>query len=360
MIVVSSAGDGGGVHADADADRPARWRHPPGARQRPGAWALIAALVGLVIGAAAWALGVHSQNYQQSMVGRRAVLVSGLAALLIGAAPTSSTSSSARAPTSTERGDPSIMFDLSVLAASPLAAAAAVGRQGAPASRRSNPLCYAAGAVGSLGGSVASAGVDAVLGGLSQWVAGGAEWLLSQIGNVLISTTTIDVGADWFRTHYAVMTALAAVVVLPMLLVSTLQAVFRQSAGQLVRTFFVQLPLALLLGVVAIQIVILCLSATDAMCTEVAGGSGSDVKALLAGMTKGLLRRRRATPRWPRSSSCWSASWLPPPPSCCGSSSWCAPPPSTWRCCSSPSRWPPWSGRRCRTGAGVWSRPWRP
>jgi hypothetical protein len=52
-----------------------------------GAWALIAALVGLVIGAAAWALGVHSQNFQQSMVGRRAVLVSGFAALLIGAAP---------------------------------------------------------------------------------------------------------------------------------------------------------------------------------------------------------------------------------------------------------------------------------
>jgi MFS family permease len=53
-----------------------------------GAWALVAALVGLVIGAAAWALGVHSQNFQQSMVGRRAVLVSALAALLIGAAPT--------------------------------------------------------------------------------------------------------------------------------------------------------------------------------------------------------------------------------------------------------------------------------
>jgi hypothetical protein len=52
-----------------------------------GAWALIAALAGLVIGAAAWALGVHAQNFQQSMVGRRAVLVSGLAALLIGAAP---------------------------------------------------------------------------------------------------------------------------------------------------------------------------------------------------------------------------------------------------------------------------------
>jgi len=50
-------------------------------------WALILSLVGLVIGAAAWALGSHSQNYQQSYIGRRTVLVSGLAALLIGAAP---------------------------------------------------------------------------------------------------------------------------------------------------------------------------------------------------------------------------------------------------------------------------------
>ncbi len=52
-----------------------------------GGWALIMALVGLVIGAAAWALGAHSQNYHQSFNGRRTVLVSALAALLIGAAP---------------------------------------------------------------------------------------------------------------------------------------------------------------------------------------------------------------------------------------------------------------------------------
>ncbi len=52
-----------------------------------GGWALILSLVGLVIGAGVWALGAHSQNYQQSFAGRRAVLVSGVAALLIGAAP---------------------------------------------------------------------------------------------------------------------------------------------------------------------------------------------------------------------------------------------------------------------------------
>lgn len=52
-----------------------------------GFWALIACLVGLVIGAGAWALGSHTNNYQYSSSGRRAVLVSGLAAVVIGAAP---------------------------------------------------------------------------------------------------------------------------------------------------------------------------------------------------------------------------------------------------------------------------------
>ena len=52
-----------------------------------GGWALIGSLVALVIGAAAWALGSHAQNFQQSTSGRKTVLVAGLAALLIGAAP---------------------------------------------------------------------------------------------------------------------------------------------------------------------------------------------------------------------------------------------------------------------------------
>jgi len=35
----------------------------------------------------AWALGHHSQNYQQAYSGRKGVLISAVAALLIGAAP---------------------------------------------------------------------------------------------------------------------------------------------------------------------------------------------------------------------------------------------------------------------------------
>ena len=148
-----------------------------------------------------------------------------------------------------------------------------------------NPICQA----GSIGGSIAASGFESVLNGISQWVASGAEWLLAQIGDVLVSTTTVDVGATWFRTHYGQMTALAGVVILPMLLASTLQAVVRQNPGQLVRTFLVQLPLALLLAVVAIQVVILSLSATDAMSDAIAGGSGADVQSLLSGVTTGLV-----------------------------------------------------------------------
>ncbi len=148
-----------------------------------------------------------------------------------------------------------------------------------------NPICQA----GSIGGSLASTGFESVLSGISQWVASGAEWLLGQIGDVLSSTTTVDVGATWFKTHYGQMTALAGVVILPMLLASTLQAVIRQNPGQLIKTFLVQLPLALLLAVVAIQVVVLSLSATDAMSDAVAGGTNADVNSLLTGVTSGLV-----------------------------------------------------------------------
>ncbi|MHB8463406.1 MAG: DUF6112 family protein [Acidimicrobiales bacterium] len=52
-----------------------------------GQWALMAALAGMLVGAAVWALGHHASNYQQSANGRRGLLVSGVAALVIGAAP---------------------------------------------------------------------------------------------------------------------------------------------------------------------------------------------------------------------------------------------------------------------------------
>jgi hypothetical protein len=165
----------------------------------------------------------------------------------------------------------------------------AVVRAGCSGLNALNPVCR----IGSLGGSVVSSGFQSVLSGISQWVTRGAEWLLAQIGTVLSSTTTVDVGASWFRSHYATMTWLAGLVVLPLLLVSTLQAILRQDAGQLVRAFLFRLPMALLLSGVAIQLVVLALAITDSLSDAVAGGTGGDVTTLLSGVTSGLVTTAR-------------------------------------------------------------------
>jgi type IV secretory pathway VirB2 component (pilin) len=51
-----------------------------------GHWALLAAIVGIIVGGVMWAFGHFTHNYQQSYSGRRGVIVSGVAALLIGGA----------------------------------------------------------------------------------------------------------------------------------------------------------------------------------------------------------------------------------------------------------------------------------
>ena len=50
-------------------------------------WALLAALAGLLVSAAVWALASHSGNYHHATMGRRGTLISALAAFLVGAAP---------------------------------------------------------------------------------------------------------------------------------------------------------------------------------------------------------------------------------------------------------------------------------
>lgn len=49
-------------------------------------FALIFCLIGLVVSAGLWALGSNSNNLQQTMVGKRGLMVCALGAILIGAA----------------------------------------------------------------------------------------------------------------------------------------------------------------------------------------------------------------------------------------------------------------------------------
>src|SRR5713226_4902209 len=50
-------------------------------------WGLLAALAGLIISSAVWALSAHSGNYHQATVGKRGTVISAGAAFLVGAAP---------------------------------------------------------------------------------------------------------------------------------------------------------------------------------------------------------------------------------------------------------------------------------
>jgi hypothetical protein len=141
---------------------------------------------------------------------------------------------------------------------------------------------------GGVGSSILGAGASDVLSALASGVAQGASWLLGQIGSVMTSSTSIDLSAAWFKSHYEVMVGLAAIVVLPLLLLSVIQAVYHQSASALLRTAFVHLPLALLLGAVAVQLVQLALAATDALSSAVSSASGAGVGSALSSLAATL------------------------------------------------------------------------
>jgi hypothetical protein len=147
------------------------------------------------------------------------------------------------------------------------------------------PACdTVAGAVGNAAGAGVSAGVGAIFSEAARWVSSGAVWLIAQVGRAMSGTTSVDLGAGWFGAHEAVMASLAAAVVLPMACCAAIQAVYRQSASMLLRTFLVHLPLSLLLTGVAVTLVRMALAVTDAMSATVLSSAGVDTTNLLSGL----------------------------------------------------------------------------
>jgi hypothetical protein len=143
--------------------------------------------------------------------------------------------------------------------------------------------------VGGGAGGLASAGASALLSAAGDWVATGAVWLLGQVGHVLSASTTVDLSSSWFTRHEAVMAGLAAAVIVPMACCAAIQAIYRQSASALMRTFLVYLPLALLLTGVAVELVSLALAITDALSAQMLSVSGVGPDNLLAPTSAFLL-----------------------------------------------------------------------
>jgi len=146
------------------------------------------------------------------------------------------------------------------------------------------PLNLVCDAVGGASSSLAGGVLSAIAG----WVVQGATWLLNALGGAISQTTSVDVRAPWFVSHYQVMLTIAAVVAVPMLMLTAIQALYHQSGALLVRAAFVHLPLAGLLTAAAVQLVQLSLAATDALCSEVTKSTGGELAKTLSSIGTAL------------------------------------------------------------------------
>ncbi|MGE3795453.1 MAG: hypothetical protein AB7I38_16220 [Dehalococcoidia bacterium] len=143
-------------------------------------------------------------------------------------------------------------------------------------------VCDAAGDAAS---AAAGAAGDAVLGQLTGWVGDGAAWLLRQVAEAIDATTTVDLSAPWFERHYAFMFQAGAILLLPLLLLTVLQALVRQDAGLLVRAAFLHLPAAMLLTGLAVTVTQTALAVTDALSAELTRGVAADTDTLATTLT---------------------------------------------------------------------------
>jgi type IV secretion system protein TrbL len=155
-----------------------------------------------------------------------------------------------------------------------------------------DPFCEAGKTVLGKAGEIVAAPVRAAAGGavdmLTSWVADGAQWLLGKVVAFIDHSTTPDLGASWFTERYQFMVRLAALVLLPMLLIAAIRAVMNQDVSQLLRSFFLYLPIAILGTFVAVFLTQTLLAVTDAMSQAVARGVAGDVSQIFDSVGKGL------------------------------------------------------------------------
>lgn len=129
--------------------------------------------------------------------------------------------------------------------------------------------------------SLMGMGISAGFGALASWASSGSVWILHELGKFMSYTTSPEVTSSWFGGDYSTMVYLAVMVALPMFCIGAIHAVIRQSPALLLRGFLVHLPLAILMMFVAVQLVHLGLSVTDAMSNALLKSSGSTTKHLL-------------------------------------------------------------------------------
>ena len=144
-----------------------------------------------------------------------------------------------------------------------------------------DPVCEAGKTVAGKAGEVLTAPVryagNSAVEAVTAWVADTAQWILKRVISFIENSTSPTLDAGWFTERYEFMIGLAALVLVPMLVIATIRAVVTQDLSQLIRSFFVYLPMAILGTFVTVTITQALLGATDLMSAAVAENIAGDV-----------------------------------------------------------------------------------
>jgi hypothetical protein len=138
--------------------------------------------------------------------------------------------------------------------------------------------------MGGAAANVLSAPVKYAAGGavdtFTSWVADAAQWALGRVVSFMENSTTPTLDAGWFVERYEFMVGMGALILLPMLVIATIRAVISQDMSQLLRSFFVYLPVAICGTFAAVTITQSLLVATDALSAAVAQNVAGDASQI--------------------------------------------------------------------------------
>lgn len=150
------------------------------------------------------------------------------------------------------------------------------------------PACRAAEGVRQGAATIITAGLTGVFDQLYEWVAGGAAWIMGELVGIIDASTSPDVTAAWFTEQYRLMGSLAALFIMPVLMVATVSGVIRQDWKGLLRAYFVYVPVAMLGTAVAIPLVDMALGITDWASGLFLSVMRGDIEAFVATVTTSL------------------------------------------------------------------------
>ena len=147
-----------------------------------------------------------------------------------------------------------------------------------------DPLCEATKSVAGTAKDIATApfrfAADSAVDMVTSWVAEGARWLLGRTVDFIQDSTTPRLGSEWFSERYDFMVGLGALVLLPLLMIAVIRAIVTQDIGQLLRSFGLYLPAAILCTFLAVTLTQAMLQVTDGLSETVSRNVAGDTSAI--------------------------------------------------------------------------------